>query len=545
MSLSPKLTNADDEVRQAVSGSRRRFLTFTGAAVAAAFGTNLPGTSKALADEASLRSDPFTLGIASGDPLPDSVVLWTRLAPQVFDPVGGMPDKRFAVSWQVAKDERFAKVVREGAATARPEYLHSVHVDVRGLEPDRQYFYRFRAGRYLSPVGRTRTAPQPSASRSSLRFAVASCQAYSDGYYTALRHLADEDVDVVFFLGDYIYENAVNSVGGNRNDTSFVVPDIFQIAPDTLDLYRLRYSLYKADPDLQAAHAAFPWVVTWDDHEVEDNYADRFSSGNKPVDDFLVQRANAYRAYWEHMPLRPLQEPAGPDARLYREFRFGDLLQVNVLDTRQYRSDQACGDGAKAGCTAAGDPARTILGEAQRSWLLDSLGTSTARWNLLAQQVFMARRATSLTNPPLLAMDAWDGYTADRQRLFDTIVERDVKGLVVITGDTHTNYACDLKQNFDDEGSPTIGVEIMGTSISSVGNGSDTTDWLGVEMQANPHFKFNNFQRGYVRCELDRDHLRTDFRVVPYVTSRGAPISTRATYLSVRDNPGFQAADPR
>jgi alkaline phosphatase D len=535
----------DDRLRRAAQSTRRRFLTVTGAAVALAFGTNMSTTSTAQADEGSLRSDPFTLGIASGDPLPNAVVLWTRLATEIFDPMGGLPDQQFPVRWQVADDEGFRRIVRQGVATARPEYRHSVHVDVTGLQPAREYFYRFRVGRYVSPTGRTRTAPPSGATTSSLRFAFSSCQNYPEGYYTAYKHLVEEDLDVFFFLGDYIYENAVNSVGGSRNDTSMEIPDIFQVPPDTLDLYRLRHSLYKSDPDLQAAHAAFPWVLTWDDHDVEDNYANDIAASNKPVEDFLVQRANAYRAYWEHMPLRQLQEPSGPDAQLYRRLSFGDLVDVHVLDTRQYRSDQACGDGAKAGCVDAGDPARTILGETQRTWLLDGLGASTARWNVLAQQVFLAKRAASLTDPPLLAMDAWDGYTADRQRLFDTVTEQDVKGFVAITGDTHTNYASDLKANFDDEGSPNIGVELMGTSISSAGDGSDTTPALAIEMQANPHFKFSNFQRGYVRCEFDRDVLRADYRVVPYISRPGADISTRASFVTEREAPGLQPTESK
>lgn len=529
------------EIRRAATVNRRRFLTVSGAAVAAAFGTNLASrhTSGAVPDV--LHSDPFTLGIASGDPLPDAVVLWTRIAPEVFDPMGGMPYQNYPVDWQVATDERFRHVVRAGTATARPEYRHAVHVDARGLQPGREYFYRFRAGAYLSPVGRTQTAPSPSAHPDSLRIGVLSCQAYSDGFYTPLHHLAGEDLDVVFFLGDYIYENAVNTAGGLRNDPSLNVPDIFMTAPDTLDLYRLRYSLYKTDPDLQEAHRAFPWILTWDDHEVEDNYAGDVSKGNLPTDDFLVQRANAYRAYWEHQPLRLPQLPNGPDAKLYRRFDFGNLMQVSVLDTRQYRSDQACGDGVKAGCTDAGSPDRTITGAAQMKWLLDGLGSSRSRWNLIANQVMMAENRTTLADPPPVNMDAWDGYTADRQKLFNGIVDRNVDGVFVITGDTHTNYACDLKQNFDDMNSPTVGVEFVGTSISSAADGSDTNAGLELSLQANPYIKFDNFQRGYVTCEVSHDQVRADYRVVPYVTRRGAPISTRASFVSEHAHPGLEA----
>ncbi|MEO3869627.1 alkaline phosphatase D family protein [Nonomuraea sp. B12E4] len=517
-------TSQEDEVRRAVPHTRRRFLTVSGAAMALALGTNLASGNTASADSKKLRSDPFTLGVASGDPLPTAVVLWTRLAPEIFDPLGGMPDKNYKVEWQVATDERFRNVVRAGSATAHPEYRHSVHVDARGLRPGREYFYRFRAGSYLSPTGRTKTAPESRDRLSKLRFGIASCQAYPDGYYTAYQHLVEEDLDVLLFLGDYIYENAVNTVGGDRFDTSAQVPDIFQAAPVTLDQYRLFYSLYKADPDLQAGHAALPWILTWDDHEVVDNYAGGVK-GTVPVEDFLVQRANAYRAYWEHQPLRLEQLPSGPDAQLYRRFDFGDLMQVSVLDTRQYRNAQP----------------RTITGEAQMSWLLDGLSESEARWNVIANQVMLAEQRTTLTNPPGLNVDAWDGFPEDRQRLFDGIVEREVEGVCVVTGDTHTNYANDLKLNFDDMNSRTVGVEFVGTSISSGRDGFDTSPQLELQLQANPHSKFENGQRGYVTFDVNRDEIRADYRVLPYVTRRGAPVETRTSFVSERAEPGLKA----
>jgi len=530
---------SDTIVRDTGPLSRRRFLSVTGAAVTLAFGTNLPRGDTAAGSASTVRADPFTLGIASGDPLADGVVLWTRLAPQPLDPMGGMDQRAVPVQWQVARDERFRQVVRSGVATAHPEYRHSVHVDVRGLAPGRQYFYRFRAGSHLSPVGRTRTAPDPRASVGRLRFAFASCQNYPEGFYTAYRHMADEDLDVVFFLGDYIYENAVDALGGARASGT-AIPDLFTVAPDTLDLYRLRYSLYKSDPDLQAAHAAFPWIVTWDDHEVEDNYAGDVSKYNTAVDDFIVQRANAYRAFWEHQPLRVPQRPKGPDALLYRRFGFGDLLQVSVLDTRQYRSDQACGDGAKAGCAGAADPARTMPGNVQEEWLLDGMAASHARWNLIAQQTMLVQRKVSLTDPALVSMDAWDGYQASRQRLLDGLVQRETPGVLVLTGDTHTNYAADIKRNFDDETSPTIGVELVGTSISSGGNGEDTNADRQLDLAANPHIKFANQQRGYVSCALDRDQVRADFKVVPFISTPGAPVTVRASFTSLHAQPGLE-----
>ncbi len=207
-------------------------------------------------------------------PPPGSVLLWTRLAPRPFEPGGGLPDRRVTVHWELARDERFRRTVRRGTATAHAEFRHTVHVEVEHLEPGREYFYRFRAGAWTSPVGRTRTAPAAGAHHASLSLAAVSCQAYHDGHFTAYRHLAQEDVDVVFHLGDYLYEYAVDSAGGARGYTDRVLPAVFNRETLTLEDYRLRYALYKTDPDLRAAHAAHPFVVTWDDHETENNYAD-------------------------------------------------------------------------------------------------------------------------------------------------------------------------------------------------------------------------------------------------------------------------------
>ncbi|BCJ46839.1 alkaline phosphatase [Actinoplanes ianthinogenes] len=510
---------------------RRRLFALGGAALVA----SVPASARA---GGPVRSGfPFTLGVASGDPLLTGVLLWTRLAPRPLEPAGGLPPVPCPVSWQVAEDSGFRTVVRAGETVARPEYGHSVHLDVQGLRPGREYFYRFRSGGHLSPVGRTRTAPAKNASPDAMRFAIASCQAYGDGYYEAWRHLAGENLDLVFFLGDYIYEGAITSAGGSRMDATLKLPDTFELETDTLDLYRMRYALYRTDPDLQAAHAAGPWVLTWDDHEVQDNYAGgvpRFTT--TPAADFLVRRANAYRAYWENQPLRPPRQPAGPDMSLYRRFRFGDLAHAYVLDTRQYRSDQACGDNLRAGCADRDDPRRTLLGAPQRDWLLEKMGRSPARWNLLAQQVMMAElRFGGPANR--LDMDKWDGYTADRARILS--LAGTMPGTVVLSGDIHYNYAADLRVRPE---APVVAVELVGTSITSGGDGSDRTPQLDMQMKFNPHLRLANAQRGYVRCELTRDRLRADFRVMSQVTKRGGSISTRASFVSERGRPGLVPA---
>ncbi|KQX53197.1 MULTISPECIES: alkaline phosphatase D family protein [unclassified Streptomyces] len=524
---------------------RRRFLTVTGAAAALAFATQLPAAGAAAAAELDGRrvtEDPFTLGVASGDPLPGSVLLWTRLAPRPFEPDGGLPAARLSAHWELARDEHFTRTVRRGRATAHPEFRHSVHVEVEHLDPGREFFYRFRVGDWTSPVGRTRTAPAPWARNSALKLAAVSCQAYHDGYFTAYRHLADEDVDVVFHLGDYLYEYAVNATGGARAYTDRTLPAVFDRETLTLEDYRLRYALYKSDPDLRAAHAAHPFVVTWDDHETENNYAGDTPENGVPPEEFLLRRAAAYRAYWEHQPLRAPQRPEGADMRLYRRLRFGQLAQFDILDTRQYRSDQAYGDGWKVPGPESEDPSRTLTGAAQERWLLDGWRHSRARWNVLPQQVVFAERRDRSTADFTLSMDSWDGYPASRQRVLAGARAAGVENLMVLTGDVHVGYGLDIKADFRDPSSRTVGTEIVATSITSGKNGSDRPSNYDRLTQANPHLKFYNGRRGYVTVALGEDGARADFRTVPYVTTPGAPVTTAASFVTEAGDPGLEPA---
>jgi alkaline phosphatase D len=514
--------------------SRRRFLTAAGAAGAAFAATQVPFATGRPAPP-RLTGYPFTLGVASGDPAPDGAVLWTRLAPAPLSG-GGMPDQAFPVRWEVAHDEAFRRIVKRGEEVATPEEAHSLHVELRGLDAGREYYYRFIAGGDVSTVGRTKTAPGHTAS--ALAFAFASCQQYEHGYYTAYRHMADEDLDLVVHLGDYIYEYGTGeftSAGGNvRAHSSREIVD--------LDDYRNRHAQYKTDPDLQAAHAAFPWLVTFDDHEVDNNWADEIPEDGQPRDAFLRRRTAAFRAYWEHMPLPRRARPVGPDISVFRRGIFGDLATFHVLDTRQFRSDQACGDRFATNCDERLDPARSITGAQQEQWLFDGLAHSRATWNVIAQQVFMAQQDFVGGPGEGFNPDAWDGYVASRDRLLGFIGERDVANPIVITGDVHANWAADLKADFDDPDSRTLGSEFVGTSIATGGDGSDTTAGNQTVLAENPHIKFNNVQRGYVRCALDRHRWQTDYRVVPYIKRPGAPVSTRASFVVEAGNPGLQPA---
>jgi alkaline phosphatase D len=486
-------------------------------------------------------ADPFKLGIASGDPEPDGVVLWTRLVPDPFAPDGGMPNSPIQVRWEVAEDEAFRRIVQRGETTASPASAHSVHAEINGLRPDADYFYRFKAGDGESPVGHTRTASQGMRNKA-LTFAFASCQQWNAGLYTAYQHMAEEDLDLVVFLGDYIYEGTLSNPGPRLT----LPPEPARPEPMTLEQYRHRYAVYKSDPHLQATHAKFPWIVTPDDHEVENNYAGATSEVDSEPDQdpavFLRRRAAAYQAYYEHQPLRRISIPRGPDIQLYRRLAFGNLVEFNVLDTRQFRSDQACGDGTDVGCAEALEPQRTITGAQQEQWLLDGLAQSNARWNVLAQQVFFSQRDLTAGPQVGLSMDAWDGYRASRDRVIDGIVRRKVDNVVVIAGDVHANYAADIKANFDDPNSATLGSEFVGTSIASGGNGSDTTSGTANQLADNPHIKFHNAQRGYVKCSVTDREWRSDYKVVPQVTTPDAPIATRASFVVEHDRPGLQPA---
>ncbi|GAA4436611.1 alkaline phosphatase D family protein [Phytohabitans houttuyneae] len=474
----------------------------------------------------------FTLGVASGDPLPDAVVIWTRLAPQPLAG-GGMPERAVAVHWEVAEDERFRRIRQRGVAVAHPKLGHSVHVDVRGLRPDSVYHYRFRAGSEISPVGRTRTAPAAHARPRQLRFAFASCQDYQAGLYTAHHHLAQEDLAFVAFLGDYIYENTPNPAAFRVHEGTG--------EPITLAQYRNRHAQYRTDPDLQSSHAAFPWIVTFDDHEVDNNWADEIPQDPdlQSPEAFRARRAAAFQAYYEHMPLRREATPRGLDMRLYRRLRFGGLASVHVLDTRQYRSDQA------ATIEEANDPALSMTGAEQERWLVRGLRESGSTWNVLANQVMWASNDRRAGPEKVYDLDNWDGYRVQRRRLLEFFGSGQVDNPVVITGDRHCTWVCDLKPDFDDPASPVVGAEITGTSITSGGNADpvpfhNTYDPIMAE---SPHWKYIDNQRGYVVCDVTRERMLSSLRLVDTVRAPDSTVRTAAQFLVEAGRPGISVVN--
>jgi alkaline phosphatase D len=385
----------------------------------------------------------FTLGVASGDPTFNSAVLWTRLAPAPLDG-GGMDERPVAVRWEVATDPWMRRVVRRGEVLAHPEWGHTVHVTPKGLDSDRWYWYRFHAQGEDSPIGRTRTFPWNHSISKAMGFGLVSCQDYQNGFWSAYASLAQEELGFVVHAGDYIYEDGTRPLAPRQ----VPAPEII-----TLDDYRNRYALYRLDPALQAAHAAFPFVTTFDDHEVDNNHA-----GDIPEDDqdpaaFTARKTAAYRAYYEHLPVADAVRPRGASIDLFRRLSFGNLVDLHVLDTRQFRTDQPCGDGLKPVCPATLDPAATMMGSQQERWLAQGLSKSDAVWNVLGQQVMMMKwNIGPAIQPgvPFFNMDAWDGYVAARQRLLDFLASgRGPANVVVLTGDIHSAWAADIWEDFE------------------------------------------------------------------------------------------------
>ena len=499
--------------------NRRSFLFVAGAISSAALFSSC--ATGRVARRVNLPAYPFSLGVASGDPAPDGVVLWTRLAPLPLEG-GGMPDENVEVEWQVAEDEAMSRVVRKGRVAARPEWAHSVHVEVDGLRPGRWYWYQFKCGGDVSPKGRTRTTVPPDSVPERVRFAFASCQHFESGYYTAYQHMLREDLDLVIHLGDYIYEGP----GRDNQVRKHVGPEL-----KTLAHYRNRLAQYHTDPSLQAMHAAAPWLVTWDDHEVDNNYAaDISEEPHVTSEELLTRRAAAYKAYYEHMPLRRQALPKGPDMRLYRNVPFGRLVEFHVLDTRQYRTDQPCGDKNTLPCDEAFDPKATLLGETQRKWLLNGLEQRPAQWNVLAQQVMMAPVDRKVGPEVTRSMDQWPGYEMERRALLEFFRDAKISNPVVLTGDIHTNWANELLASPELDSAP-VAAEFVGTSISSGGDGREAPATLEQLLSENPFVKFHNTERGYVSCEITSSTWRTSYRTVPYVTRPGAPLNTRATFV--------------
>ena len=507
--------------------SRRSFLQ---ALAAATVSPSLPACAQA---PARFARDPFALGVASGYPHPGGMVLWTRL-------VGSLDPVAYPVRWEIASDEAMRSIVASGGAVAEPQWGHSIHVEPKGLEPDRWYWYRFMAGEAATRVARTRTAPRLDAAVEKLRFAFASCQQYEQGFYAAHRHIAADAPDLVAFLGDYIYESS----WGRDHVRSHEARE-----PYNLDEYRQRYTLYKSDPDLQASHAACPWIVTWDDHEVDNDYAADRPEDGMPKEQFLLRRAAAYQAYYEHMPLPERMKPKGPDMRIHTQLGWGQLARFFVLDDRQYRSWQSCPRPRRTGgsntvdiekCDSLSNPNRSMLGRAQERWLENAMGESRSRWSLIAQQTTMAQFDQKPGPGRRAWTDGWDGYPAARKKLLDFLYEKKIANPVVLGGDVHSFNVADLKLDFDDPKSPVVASEFVGTSITSQAWAQER---LNKFLPDNPHMKLMDSRyRGYTRVEVTPGKMRVELRAMESVTTRDAACNTLASFVVEHGKAGPQRA---
>jgi len=499
---------------------------------AAATTTQTPTTTLPPAPE--LPGDPFALGVASGDALSDAVVLWTRLAPDPLAAGGtaGMPGEDVPVVWEVSTSDDFATTVASGVVAASPDHAHSVHVDVTGLTPATTYRYRFRVGRYTSTTGRTVTMPDAGEPAATLTIGHACCQHYEQGLYAAHRDIAAAQLDALVFLGDYIYEGRAHPVGQDEAIRSHNGAE-----PTDLAGYRDRYALYRTDPDLRASHASTGWYVIWDDHEVQNNYAgDRSADPAIAPADFHARRAAAYQAWWEHQPVR-LPPPTSADYQIYRSFALGSLAQLFLLDGRQYRSDQACGDrvlSLEPACPETFAPGRTMLGDTQERWLLDGLAATTATWNVIGNQTILS----DLTiNGAVLNFDQWDGYPDARQRLLTGIDQANLTNVVTITGDIHAAGVVDLIVA-DENGQHPVGAELITSSVSSTSNLPIGAEAVLAQFP-NVHFA-DGTKRGWVRNTLDASAWEAEYRAVDDITRADSPISVAGRFRIVPTTPGAQ-----
>jgi alkaline phosphatase D len=494
---------------------------------------------------------PFALGVASGSPTSSSVVLWTRLA-LALGSKQAIPNERVAVTWELAFDDQFKNIAAKGVADALPELGHSIHVEPSNLKSNRPYWYRFRIGDALSPVGRTLTAPAANETVARLRVVMGSCQHWEQGYFHAWKHAVDENPDLIVFTGDYIYE-----YGPSADKTH----PRFHNSNEVKDLagYRARYALYKSDPDLQAAHAAAPWLVTWDDHEVSNDYAnDRDERGNP---DFLERRSAAYQAYWEHMPLSPkvFDRALLPSMQIYKRYGWGRLAQFHMLDDRQYRDHQACPHN-KGGastvwrdqCAALDDPTRSLLGAKQEAWLSEGLLNDSAQWTLIGQQTLMAQMNQAMdqelgSGRERYWTDGWNGYQPARERFLQTIkraqANQKSRNPLVLGGDVHAWYLSDLQLQSEvktvGQKAPIIATEICGTSITSRSWPQEVVEKL---MKLHPHIKVaRSDKRGYTLIDVDSNQATIRLRAMDDVRRADSKIATLSTVNVLQGRPGIQS----
>ncbi len=499
------------------------------AAMSLAAASMLPASLLAAVDPRRPRftAYPFTLGVASGYPRPDRVTLWTRLAPEPLRGNGGMWDDVVHLEWEVAEDDAFQRIVQRGAVRAVPELAHSARITVRGLASDHVYFYRFICGDAISRSGRTRTAPAAGAKVDRFRLAIGSCQHFEQAWFAAHRHVISDNIDLMVFLGDYIYESNWGNdlvrrhVGGEAS---------------TLAEYRIRHAQYKTDVDLQNSHAAIPWAFTWDDHEVDNDYAGAQSEHLDPA--FLGRRAAAYQAFYEHQPMPMDMHPSGPDMKIYTHLDIGSLARIHIVDNRQYRSPQPCPSDYKGGgstdvrpkdCAMVANASQTMLGTEQDAWLDRSFAESKGQWNLIAQQTLLARFDGAIGPDRMVWTDGWDAFPAARQRLLDGLSKHRVDNPIILGGDIHATVIANVHADSEDNRSPIVAAEFCGTSIASQGWVPET---FNRRLPENPHVLYGDTsKRGYIVLDLDKNRCTADLRILTDDKKPDSPITTAASFV--------------
>lgn len=486
--------------------------------------------------------DPFALGVASGMPRPDSVVLWTRLCEGLDSELPVAAGQSALVRYEICSDEAMRQPVQQGEVHTDACRAFAVHVLAQGLQPGHDYWYRFHCGNASSRIGHTRTAPAADAAVASLRLALASCQHYEQGFFSAHREIAQQPLDLVLFVGDYIYET-VSKAAGLRQHAGPV--------PYTLAQYRQRHAQYKLDADLQAAHAAHPWLLMWDDHEVVNDYAGELDPFYTAPARFLQRRAAAYQAYFEHMPVRLPRDAdrAGLWARapLHNRYLWGRLAELWTLDCRQFRSAQACDDPQRrsarmvSGCDELADPTRSMLGTAQERWLAEGLAQSKRRWQLLAQTTQIAAsgiNAATPGGPRSTFTGAWDGYPEARRRLLQSVADAGLTSVVALGGDVHHHLAANLRLQANDEASPVLASEFVTSAITSRGLGEKS---LATMRASNPDIALARGDgRGYVLLEVTPEATQATFRGTTYPVAADAVFTTQAVGRVANGRPGVE-----
>jgi len=465
---------------------------------------------------ACAQADPFGLGVASGDPGRDGFVLWTRLVGAFAEPLAA---DAVEVRYELSTDPGFRHIIRAGRGVAYPARAHAVHVEIVGLRAGRAYWYRFHAMGVTSPIGRAATVPD-TADR--LKIAMTSCQHWEQARFGVYRDIVAAEPDIILQLGDYVYEQSYSDGVKVRE---FGAPE-----PRDLDGYRRRHALYKTDPELQAAHRTCPWIVTWDDHEVLNDYAGLANREGLSPSAFAPRRAAAYQAYFEHMPIRPSLWRALSQPRLYRAVDWANLASLSVLDTRQYRSAPPCALPNVArnvrldSCAEATAPQRTIMGAAQERWLSTRLSRETRPWSLIAQQVFFAPLWLDGTHHVTFS-DQWDGYAANRDRLLDELRGPAVRNPVILSGDVHSFWINDLNRA---DGTP-VAAEIV---TSALGAASPPTGRFGDVARNNPHVRYHNLQQaGWVLLDIEKTRLTADMRVIADRTDVTSPVISASKFV--------------